>query len=106
MNIDKEIKKMVKPGDYCRFLGKNLESHGIKDKDVVYVAGSKVVPIDSNDLYTQRILFLIHATDNENIPIVPDTYFVDPRNLKKVGQKMMKELEGNLDKALDNATIN
>jgi len=103
VNIDKEVKKLVKPGDYCRFLGRNLEAHGIKDKDIVYVASSMVVPTDPKDLYTQRVHFSIHATNEENIPIIPDTYFVDPKNLRKVGQKLMKSLEGNLEKALNNS---
>lgn len=89
---------MIKVDDYCTFIGNNLTEHGVEDGQYVYIAGSLVVPVDSNDLYNQRVMFSIHAAaDNGDIDFEKGIMIVDPKNLKKVSAALRDKFQKRLD---------
>lgn len=90
--LDKMVKKMIRPMDFCRSNSTRLKEDGIKKGQVVFVAGTRMIPNDPEDIYNQRCYIVIQTIDKEtNLPD-SDMLMVDPQWMTRLGPKKQEEL--------------
>jgi hypothetical protein len=81
--------EVIKVGDFCEVLDSQLAEYGVKKGDLAYIAGSSLQPTDK-DFYTLCTVFI--ATKMRCRHVVDDTYFIDPKRLKKLSAFRQKSL--------------
>lgn len=86
--------RLIKHGDFCEIVSDKFVEQGVKRGHIVYVAGSKAIPEDPEDMYNQRVKLLIHIVDHGGHVKLPEVYMMDPRSLQKVDSSKQKKLEG------------
>ena len=91
MDIEKFKSKLIQSGHFCKIKNNNLKDSGLNKNDLVYVAGHKAIPEDLHDPYTQRIKFIINKLEDNHVDL-SKFMIVDPRSLKRVGEKDQKIL--------------
>lgn len=99
-----KLEDLIYPMTFATINSDAFEEFNVKRGDLVFVAGTKSVPLSEDDLYTQRVKMLVHLTENEHI-CTPDIYMMDPASLTKLSDDENKRL---IDLANEhaNATIN
>lgn len=62
--------------------------HGVKRNDVVFVVGTKSVPVSEEDPYTQRVKMFVHKINPDNtINYTGGMYLMDPKSLSNISQE-------------------
>lgn len=79
-----DTSSFLRPDDFATVVA---DSFIVKDKmnkgDVVWIAGTKAVPINEADPYTQRLCMIVHKVENKHI-ITKPLYIIDPAALEKI----------------------
>ncbi len=88
----KDIDNMLKYGDFCRLTTDKLTNDGLKEGTRVFIAGTQVVPISADDLYTQRIKLLAAPLEDNHINSAK-IYLIDPNSVKRLGKRLVEKLK-------------
>lgn len=103
---------LIRTNDFCEVVTDKFEDQGYAKGSYVFVAGSKAIPEDKDDLYTQRIKFFVHMLrDNKHVDVESGLFLMDPRSLKKLPKAKQRKLSNILEKDFspevdEDATIN
>ena len=81
------------------------EEGGIKNGDVVFVAGMKVLPLSEDDPYTQRVFIYVQPVVEDYINMEGGFYLLDPIHLTNLPKDENKRLVDLAQERAD-ATIN
>lgn len=86
--------KFIRENDFCQVSTERfVEEFGIKRNHLVYVAALKVLPLEAEDPYLQRIYVLTHKVTKDGHTLADDGLFLmDPRDLQPVGNGRQKKL--------------
>ena len=87
-----DMKKLIRPMDFCVIKGKKLNKDGFFKGDLVFVAGTKLLPSNAKDPYVQRIYMICERTTKAGYVDHSNMYLMDPRSLTKVTDERQEEL--------------
>ena len=85
-----DVSKLINVGDFCEVASDKFVKFGVKRNHIVYVAGSKALPLSENDPYTQRVKFFVHLWDKDYFHKDKKLYLMDPDSLAKVSKGRQK----------------
>lgn len=93
-----DTSKYIRNGDFCQIVSDKFEAeHGVKRNTIVYVVGTKALPMSEEDPYTQRIKMVVHLVGNDLHVIFDKMYIMDPDSIQKVDENKQKNLTGILE---------
>ena len=78
--------------DFCVIKGKKLEKDGFFKGDLVFVAGTKLLPSNERDPYVQRIYMICERVTKAGYVDHNNMYMMDPRSLIKCSAERQEEL--------------
>lgn len=81
----KEV-EMIEVGQFTTVLNDNLQEHGICKDDIVYIAGDIFVPIEGEDPYVVRRIFLGAKMKEDHIDAAGGAFTIDGLSLKAVDE--------------------
>lgn len=85
--------RLIKVGDFCEVVSDKFVDHGTKRGHVVYVTGSKAIPENAEDLYNQRIKFMVLLMNRDgHVDTSKGIFLMDPRSIQKVSPKKQEML--------------
>lgn len=96
-----DTSKYIRNGDFCQIVSDKFEEHGVKRNTLVYVVGTKALPMSEEDPYTQRIKMVVHLVDHNLHVIFDKMYIMDPDSIQKVDENKQKNLTGILELDFD-----
>ena len=111
VSLAKLQKNLLREGDFCRITTEVLQEFGIDKGTNVAIVSHKIVPISKEDLYTQRIKFVVQPLDKEGHLVLKKLYMVDPNSLHRLSKhfqkKFLKIMEEDFSKKVEeDDTIN
>lgn len=84
---------LLKGNDICEIINPDLEKDGFPLGTRVLVAGTTSLPIDKKDLYLQRVYVFVNKLLLDEKTYEKQLCVIDPRSLKRVGNKEKLEIE-------------
>ncbi len=84
---------LVEVGQFCRVNNTEYEKYGVKKGQLVYVAGSTLSPIESDDPYLLRKLFIAAYMKDNHIQVKDKPFLVNGVSLTPVSDSKQKELD-------------
>ena len=96
-----DASKYIRNGDFCQIVSDKFEDIGVKRNTLVYVVGTKALPISEEDPYTQRIKLLVHLVDHDLHVTFDKVYIMDPNSVQKVDENKQKNLTSILEVDFD-----
>lgn len=76
-------KKGIEVGEFCFVTTNRLKKDGFKKNDIIYVAGSSMIPDSPRDPYSYRKIFVIAKTKDDHVD-ASGGFLVDGKSLVKV----------------------
>lgn len=83
---------MVEVGQFCTAKCSRYVDYGVKKGDLVYLAGEMMTPLEEEDPYLYRKLFVAAYVEDEHVDAVRKPISVDARNFKSVSKNRQKKL--------------
>jgi len=97
-----DTSKYIRNGDFCQIVSDKFEAeHGVKRNTIVYVVGTKALPMSEEDPYTQRIKMIVHIVDHNLHVVFDKMYIMDPDSLHKVDDSKQRTLTKILEMDFD-----
>lgn len=84
--------KLVFPFDFVRIVVDTLSEHGLNNGDIVFVTGSKALPVSQEDPYTQRIKLFVQPMEGDNIINDKGIFMIDPKSVERIDDDENKRL--------------
>lgn len=98
---ERVLKKMIKPGEFCKITEDLTEDVGLSINDEVYVCGVRAIPENAEDPYTQRVKMLVVPIDKDNKLDTSRVMLLDPTRLKRLTTKRAKLLQQLMEDTFD-----
>lgn len=85
------IDNMIRNEHFCDVVTDNLAKDDLPEGSRVFVVGNQLIPYDENDIYNQRVNYIVAKLDGDH---VKDTqyFLVDPINIKPVAADEQERL--------------
>lgn len=61
------LEELIRVGNFTTIKGDGLAENGLPADSLVYVAGSRTLPVDEADPYLQRVYFIVCPTEDEEV---------------------------------------
>ncbi len=87
-----EMKDLIYPRTFVAINSDAFVEHGIEKGTIVFVAGTKAVPVSEEDPYTQRVKMFVHILDEEKIDTSSGLFLMDPHSLINISSEENKRL--------------
>lgn len=79
------IEALIHPMTFAAINSDAFVEHGVNKGDIVFVAGTRAVPISDDDLYTQRVKMFVHKiNEDETIDFKGGLFLMDPNSLVNI----------------------
>lgn len=86
------MNNLIYPMTFVAINSNAFVEHGVEKGDIVFVAGTKAVPVSDEDPYTQRVKMFVHILDNEKIDTASGLFLMDPNSLINISAEKNKRL--------------
>lgn len=99
------VNRFIKDGDFCEIVtDKFAQEHDVKRGRLVYIAGHRALPVSENNPYTQRIKFMVHLLEGDNVKPSLGLFIMDPDSLSLVPDNRQKRLADQMKADFDTPT--
>lgn len=86
------MENLIYPMTFVAINSDAFVEHGVENGDIVFVAGTKAVPVSEADPYTQRVKMFVHILDGEKIDTASGLFLMDPNSLVNIDKDEQKRL--------------
>lgn len=86
------VDNMIKVGDFSFINNDSLEEYKLFEDTRVYVVGHQLLPVDENDIYNQRVAFIVSPLDEGGHIQEGNILVVDPSNMTRVDDEEQEKL--------------
>lgn len=78
--------KIVEVGDFVTVQDSGFAEYGVRNKDLVYLAGDSIVAVSEEDPYALRRIFIAAKTKDGHVLSEEKAFTIDGKRLKKVSK--------------------
>ena len=87
---------MIKADTFVKVDGEHLEDAGLDDGSFLYIGGVQAVPENPDDLYTQRIKFIVFPVVDDHMD-TGKPIMVDPSSVATIPVSVQKRLRKQME---------